>query len=409
MESDPAGSDSEHVAESWSKTEQYKVRGRHRWSIDNFLRRASCTEVGDSLCSPVFVVPVEAYGGDVQDLAFQLEVFPNGEEGEDNSDYVAVFLTSRRQEDLDVKYDFSVQKADGTCWGRIGNTFKKFSPDQNSWGYGKAFSKAKLNEKASELLPGNKLTIVCNLEIYYSDRLTGGKVPSPHDTQTELERLEATGASLSEDLASAASFLPDARFSDVTLVCGNRSFACHKVILSARSDVFSAMFSHSDTVEVRTNVVEIADVEPDALEQMLRFIYTDKVDETAATSFACGLLTAADKYNVPRLKAVCERVIAENIDVPNAAQTLVLAHLHEAKVLKKVALDFVTQNIARVSETTGWDEIVNGKEVLGEIIKSIMKSLIISTGNNCINGSGGGAGGSSSTSNSRGTLNNTSL
>jgi hypothetical protein len=52
---------------------------------------------------------VEAYGGETQDLNFQLEVFPNGEEGEDNSDYVAVFLTSRRQEDLEVKYDFSVQ------------------------------------------------------------------------------------------------------------------------------------------------------------------------------------------------------------------------------------------------------------------------------------------------------------
>jgi hypothetical protein len=111
----------------------------------------------------IFFLQVEAYGGETQDLNFQLEVFPNGEEGEDNSDYVAVFLTSRRQEDLEVKYDFSVQKADGICWGRIGNTFKKFSPDQNSWGYGKAFSKAKLIEKQTELLPENKLTIVCNL------------------------------------------------------------------------------------------------------------------------------------------------------------------------------------------------------------------------------------------------------
>ena len=75
---------------------------------------------------------------------FQLEVFPNGEEGEDNSDYVAVFLTSRRQEDLEVKYDFSVEKSDETVWGKIGNTFKKFSPEQNSWGYGKAFSKVRL-------------------------------------------------------------------------------------------------------------------------------------------------------------------------------------------------------------------------------------------------------------------------
>ena len=52
----------------------------------------------------MFYIPIKAYSGEVQNLAFQLEVFPNGEEGEDNSDYVAVFLTSRRQEDLDVRW-----------------------------------------------------------------------------------------------------------------------------------------------------------------------------------------------------------------------------------------------------------------------------------------------------------------
>jgi len=365
-------SDNEPIAESWSKTEQYKVKGRHRWTIDNFVRRASCTEVGDSLCSPVFYIPILAYSGEVQNLAFQLEVFPNGEEGEDNSDYVAVFLTSRRQEDLDVKYDFSVQKADGTCWGRIGNTFKKFSPDQNSWGYGKAFSKAKLVERQSELLPGNKLTIVCNLEIYYCDKQTDGKTPSSIDFK---EQVDGQTPSLGDDLGAAASFAMGSNFSDVTLVCGSRTFGCHKVILAARSDVFAAMFSHADTEESKTNRVEITDVEPDTLEQLLKFIYTDKVEESNLTTLACGLLTAADKYNVPRLKAVCERVICENLDVSNAAQALVLAHLHEAKSLKKVAIEFVIQNIVKVSESPGWNQIVSGNEVLGEILKNVMQKL----------------------------------
>ena len=150
------------------------------------------------------------------------------------SDYVAVFLTSRRQEDLDVKYDFSVQKADGSCWGRIGNTFKKFSPDQNSWGYGKAFSKAKLTEKMHELLPQNKLTIVCNLEIYYSDRLTGGKLPTSADVKNELDAVNST-PSLGDDLSAATVFAQDSKFSDVTLVCGTKQFPCHKIILSSRS------------------------------------------------------------------------------------------------------------------------------------------------------------------------------
>ncbi len=234
-----SGPDTEYVCESWSRTEQYKVKGRHLWTIDDFMRRAASTEVGDSLCSPVFAVAVEGFDGETQNLPFQLEVFPNGEEGEDNSDYVAVFLTSRRQEDLEVKYDFSVQKADGSFWGRIGNTFKKFSPEQNSWGYGKAFSKAKLQEKTGDLLPGGRLTIVCNLEIYYSDRQTEGK-------RQRIEFKVEETASLGDNMARA---LANGEFSDVTLVCGEKSFPCHKTVLAARSDVFAAMFSHKDTTE----------------------------------------------------------------------------------------------------------------------------------------------------------------
>ena len=58
-----------------------------------------------------------------------------------------------------------------------------------------------------------------------------------------------------------------------------------------------------------------------------------------------------------------------------AHRALVLAHLHEAKQLKKVAVDFVTQNIVKVSETPGWSQIVGGNEVLGDILKSVMLRL----------------------------------
>jgi hypothetical protein len=130
------------------------------------------------------------------------------------------FLLFRKQGDLDVKYDFSVLKADNSCWGRIGNTFKKFSPDQNSWGYGKAFSKAKLIEKQNELLPNGCLTIVCNLEIYYSDRSSQGKKP-----RLDLV-LNPDGPNLGDQLAESFS---GGEFTDVTLVCGEKRFPCHKV------------------------------------------------------------------------------------------------------------------------------------------------------------------------------------
>ena len=48
------------------------------------------------------------------------------------------------------------------------------------------------------------------------------------------------------------SFLPSL---DVTLICGDKRFPCHKFMLSARSDVFKAMFSHENTKEGQTNEV----------------------------------------------------------------------------------------------------------------------------------------------------------
>lgn len=304
-------------------------------------------EAGESLCSPVFSVPVESSDGlcEQQNLSFQLEVFPNGE-GEDNSDYVAVFLTSRRQEDLEVKYAFSVEKTDEmSCWGRIGNSFKKFSPEQNSWGYGKAFSKSKLAEKANELLPDGKLTIVCDLEICYSDRQTKGCKPRVVYHREETNSLG--------DCMLQAYIAPE--FADVHLVCDDRRLPAHKFILSARSDVFAAMFSHKRTTECQRNEVIITDTEPDILEAMLRFIYTDHCPLTREN--AGGLLTAADKYNLPRLKGQCEEFLCHNIDANNVQNALLLSHLHEATQLQKFAVDFILNNVKKVTQSPGWNAI----------------------------------------------------
>ena len=188
--------------------------------------------------------------------------------------------------------------------------------------------------RSNELLPGGRLTIVCNLEIYYSDRHTQGKIP-------KFEFKFEEQSSLGDNMAKAFNNL---EYSDVTIICGDeteevpnvaaaaaaasgaialaspppaavpstsaaasvalasaaaavssppsasvpqqqqplpnpnvRRFACHKAVLAARSDVFAAMFSHKATTESTTNEVHIRDTEPDILEQLLNFVYTDKV------------------------------------------------------------------------------------------------------------------------------------
>ena len=57
----------------------------------------------------------------------------------------------------------------------------------------------------------------------------------------------------------------------------NQKFEVHKSILIARSDVFAAMLQSDSLSETRDNQLTIKDIKPDALKEMLRFLYTDEV------------------------------------------------------------------------------------------------------------------------------------
>ena len=62
---------------------------------------------------------------------------------------------------------------------------------------------------------------------------------------------------------------------------------------------FAAMFDH-DMEEKKNSRVEVKDVEPEVMAELLRFIYTGKT--ATIDSMAAELLAAADKYALERLK-----------------------------------------------------------------------------------------------------------
>ena len=139
---------------------------------------------------------------------------------------------------------------------------------------------------------------------------------------------------LSDDLGS---LFENSQFADVQLYCGGREFQCHKAILAARSQVFQAMFSH-DMEEKKNCRVEVKDVEPDVMAELLRFIYTGK---TAANleSMAADLLAAADKYALERLKVMCEEALCNGLTVENVCDVLKIADLHSAEQLKAQVME----------------------------------------------------------------------
>ena len=97
---------------------------------------------------------------------------------------------------------------------------------------------------------------------------------------------------LSEDLST---LFETQKFSDVTLCVGGKEFSVHKAILAARSPVFAAMFEH-EMEEKKQNRVDITDMDPEVLREMLRFIYTGKTP--FLDKLDAELLAAADKVRI---------------------------------------------------------------------------------------------------------------
>merc|ERR1711976_346777 len=128
--------------------------------------------------------------------------------------------------------------------------------------------------------------------------------------------------------------------------------------------------------ERQLNLVEITDVDPDVMAEMLRFIYTGKANSLEA--MAADLLAAADKYALERLKVMCEEALCNGLTVENVCDVLILADLHSAEQLKAQAIEFInTRHVTDVMETAGWKQmVVSHPHLIAEAFKALASQQI---------------------------------
>ena len=150
--------------------------------------------------------------------------------------------------------------------------------------------------------------------------------------------------------------LKEGRFSDVVVAAGGQEFPAHRVVLAQRSDVFGAMFD-ADMKEKLSGRVVIEDLSADVVDNLVTFIYTDSAPDI--WELAAELLMAAEKYNIARLKAVCELHLALSLNLDNVVDLLVLADLHDAGQLRRSTLDFIVRRAADMMEKPCWEILWN--------------------------------------------------
>ncbi len=171
-------------------------------------------------------------------------------------------------------------------------------------------------------------------------------------------------------------------FQDVTLLVGPKDsgeeIKANKMMLMARSPVFAVMFQ-SDMMEKASSTVKITDIDANDFKVMLRFIYTDDVPDQTDLKTIEGVIIAANKYQIVRLKALCEGQLLKYINIENAAHFLAFADQYCDREFKDHILEFIvgdTEKCKRVRETTGWQEVKDqGSSLVDEVLCRHMESI----------------------------------
>ncbi|XP_057324127.1 speckle-type POZ protein-like [Microplitis mediator] len=160
--------------------------------------------------------------------------------------------------------------------------------------------------------------------------------------------------------------------SDVTVVVGDKEFQAHKLIMMARSPVFSAMFTH-EMVEKKSKQVSITDITPEIFEKVLEYIYTDEV--TDLDDVAYDLLPVADKYQLLSLKNMCEHSLCSTLNSRNAVKRIILADCYRAGQLLNYVTECIVADTSNIMRADDFDELEKSCPSLGfQLLRKIVSN-----------------------------------
>ena len=146
-------------------------------------------------------------------------------------------------------------------------------------------------------------------------------------------------------LTRASNFLCGRVLTDVTLVAGDISLPCHRLILAANSDYFSAMFT-GGMVEQNMETVEIQGVEGAALKQLVDYCYTGKLclqEDTVE-----NITVAACLLQLPTVIEACCAFFKKLLHPSNCIGIRLFADAQSCLKLRDTARQYTEDNFLEV-------------------------------------------------------------
>ena len=237
---------------------------------------------------------------------------------------------------------------------------RTFSYKGSLWGYNKFIHQTVLEESSAHLRD-DSFSIRCDIKVFkeiYSQETKG----------VHSKFVEVPPSNLHQHLGNLLDCMEG---SDVVCEVGEERFSAHRCVLAARSSVFKAELLGT-MKEKADGAIQVDDMEPGVFKSLLHFIYTDSLDTMAQEDqsrdeaseeedlvMAQHLLVAADRYNVERLKLICEEKLCESIDSSMVATSLALAEQHNCNGLKEACFEFLASpsNLLEMMASDGYDHL----------------------------------------------------
>ena len=135
---------------------------------------------------------------------------------------------------------------------------------------------------------------------------------------------------------------------DVTIRVETDQLAAHKLVLSANSPYFRAMFS-SNYSEATQSKVEILGVTSVALELLVQYFYTSKIH--ISTENVQDILAASTMLQASRVTDACCEFMRRHLGVSNCLGVQTFADMHSCSELKRMASEFTKSNFVIVVES----------------------------------------------------------
>jgi len=144
---------------------------------------------------------------------------------------------------------------------------------------------------------------------------------------------------------------------DVQLIIEGKCIYAHKIILSARSNYFKAMFN-SGMCESESSKITITDFKYSTIESLIKFLYSVKTEVNDDLNDLIDLYRAADKYQLESLMNYIHQSICSKITCQNACS--ILSKIYIFPRLEKSCLEFIAQHLSTIYSTPDFRNLLSG-------------------------------------------------